>query len=199
MAVETTDGLTDSQRERRLRVIRAALELSARGGYDAVQMRDVASEAGVALGTIYRYFSSKDHLLVAAMVEWVHDLERRIAARPVSGDSPRDRVVASLDVALRAMEREPQLAKAVVLAQTSQDGAAARATSEVTETMYRVLRSAFPADADPGETQDRIRVLAHVWFSCLVSWTAGTGDLAWVRSEIATAAALLLERRAVAR
>ena len=62
-------ALTKSQAARRERVIRAAMELGAEGGYDAVQMRDVAQRAGVALGTIYRYFSSKDHLLAAAMVE----------------------------------------------------------------------------------------------------------------------------------
>ena len=44
----------------------AALQLGADGGYDAVQMRDVAASAEVALGTIYRYFPSKDALLAAA-------------------------------------------------------------------------------------------------------------------------------------
>src|SRR4029434_3569150 len=54
------DTLTNSQEARRQRVILTALELAAEGGYDAVQMRDVAARANVALGTIYRYFSSKD-------------------------------------------------------------------------------------------------------------------------------------------
>ncbi len=50
--------LSPSQAARRERVVRAALDLGAAGGYDSVQMRDVATSAGVALGTIYRYFSS---------------------------------------------------------------------------------------------------------------------------------------------
>jgi AcrR family transcriptional regulator len=37
-------------------------------------MRDVAACANVALGTIYRYFVGKDHLLAAALVEWARDL-----------------------------------------------------------------------------------------------------------------------------
>ena len=84
MVVESTEGLTDTQRYRRLRVIDAALRLAADGGYDSVQMRDVSAEADVALGTIYRYFSSKDHLLVAAMVEWMLELETAMKRRPVS-------------------------------------------------------------------------------------------------------------------
>ena len=96
-------SLTPSQAARRERVLRTALELGATGGYDAVQMRDVASSAGVALGTIYRYFESKDHLLAAAMVEWVADLERRVGQRPPKGDSVAERVMDVLARATRAV------------------------------------------------------------------------------------------------
>lgn len=37
-------------------------------------IRDVAAHANVALGSIYRYFVGKDHLLAAALVQWAHDL-----------------------------------------------------------------------------------------------------------------------------
>ena len=60
-----TPPLTPVQRERRRRIIDAAMELAAEGGYDAVQMREVAARAEVALGTLYRYFASKERLLVA--------------------------------------------------------------------------------------------------------------------------------------
>ncbi len=192
MAVESVEGLTETQRERRLRVIDAALRLAADGGYDAVQMRDVSTEADVALGTIYRYFSSKDHLLVSAMVEWMLELESSMTKRPPSGDAPVDRVLDVLQRALRAVEREPQRAAAVVKAQTSDDGAAVRASQEVTEVLYRIMASAFPDGGDTDAQHDTIRVLAHVWFSCLVSWTSGVGDMDWVRSEVDTAAHLLL-------
>ncbi|MDZ7676416.1 MAG: TetR family transcriptional regulator [Acidimicrobiales bacterium] len=190
--MESTAALTTSQQQRRLRVIGAALRLAADGGYDAVQMRDVSTEAEVALGTIYRYFSSKDHLLVAAMAEWMLDLERTVTRRPPTGDTTAERVLDVLDRALRAVEREPQRAAAVVAAQTSDDGSAVQAAREVTEVMYRIMDVAFPADADETHRHDVIRVLAHVWFSCLVSWTSGVGDMDWVRSELRTAAALLL-------
>jgi len=68
-------------------VLLAALELGADGGYEAVQMRDVAASAEVALGTIYRYFPSKDALLAAAMLEWMEDLERRVTQRAPRGDT----------------------------------------------------------------------------------------------------------------
>ena len=192
MVVESVEGLTESQRERRLRVIRVALDLARDGGYDAVQMREVSTEAGVALGTIYRYFSSKDHLLVAAMLEWMLDLERTVTRRPPTGASACERVLDVLHRALRSTERDPALTAAVVTAQTSHDGAAVRATQEVTEVMYRIMGAALSDDPDSDRNHDIIRVLGHVWFSCLVSWTSGVGDVAWVRSELETATRLLL-------
>src|SRR5437660_1723459 len=68
-APDVESALTRSQQARRRRVIEAAVELAAEGGYDAVQMRDVAIRGRVAMGTIYRYFTSKDHLLSAAQLE----------------------------------------------------------------------------------------------------------------------------------
>ena len=49
-------------------------------------MRDVASRADVAMGTVYRYFTSKDHLLAAALVHWVEQLDSRLAELPAQGD-----------------------------------------------------------------------------------------------------------------
>src|SRR3974377_523984 len=63
----------------RQRVVDAAMELGLEGGYEAVQMRDVAARAHVAMGTVYRYFSSKDHLLAAPLVHLVEQLDRRLA------------------------------------------------------------------------------------------------------------------------
>ena len=77
--------MTRAQQARRQRVIDAAMELGLEGGYEAVQMRDVAARADVAMGTVYRYFTSKDHLLAAALVHWVEQLDARLAQVPARG------------------------------------------------------------------------------------------------------------------
>ena len=66
-AVRSDEPSTSSQRERRRRILDATLALAAKGGYEAVQMRAVAEKAEVAVGTLYRYFPSKVHLLVSAL------------------------------------------------------------------------------------------------------------------------------------
>jgi AcrR family transcriptional regulator len=187
------DALTSSQAARRQRVLVAALQLGAEGGYDAVQMRDVAASAGVALGTIYRYFPSKDSLLAAAMVEWMADLERRVAARPPRGATTAERVYDVLRRAIATMERQPKLAEAVITALTSDDREAGAASVASTDGMQRVLLSAFPPDSDPALEASIAKVLGHVWFSCLVAWSNGVGDLTWVGEELETAAHLLCD------
>ena len=64
-------------------------QLAADGGFDAVQMRDVAAAADVALGTVYRYFSSKERLLLEAMAEQQADLRGVHRRRTRRARTPR--------------------------------------------------------------------------------------------------------------
>jgi len=189
----TAEALTKSQAARRQRVLVAALKLGAAGGYDAVQMRDVAATAEVALGTIYRYFPSKDALLAAAMVEWMEDLERRLGEKPPEGATTAERVYDVLRRAVATMERQPKLAEAVITALTSDDREAGGASVATTDVMQRVMLRAFPDDVEPVTEAAIAKVLGHVWFSCLVAWSNGVGDLVWVAEELETACHLLCD------
>jgi AcrR family transcriptional regulator len=187
----SAEALTTSQAARRQRVLVSALDLASEGGYDAVQMRDVATSAGVALGTIYRYFPSKDALLAAAMVEWMEDLERRVSQRGPKGDTTAERVYDVLRRAVATMERQPQLAEAVITALTSDDPAAGKASASTTDVMTRVMLQAFPDDVDPALEAAIAKVLGHVWFSSLVAWKNGIGDLTWMAEELRIACDLI--------
>jgi AcrR family transcriptional regulator len=190
----TATALTKSQVARRGRVIDAALSLGADGGYDAVQMRDVATTAGVALGTIYRYFSSKDHLLAETLVEWASELGRRVSRKPAKGDVLSERVIDVLRRATRGMELEPKLSEAVITALSSTDPHAARCQREVGEVMNGIIASAFPDDFDTATRDDICRVLGHVWFSSLVGWVNRWYGINHVGDEVEIAAHLLLDQ-----
>ncbi|MGH9287699.1 MAG: TetR family transcriptional regulator [Acidimicrobiales bacterium] len=193
-STQPASALTRSQAARRDRVIRAALELAAEGGYDVVQMRDVATRARVALGTIYRYFPSKDALLLAVMVQWLGDLEQRVMRRPPAGVNTVDRVMDVLGRALRSMDREPKLTAAVIAAMTAGDPASVAAIGDVTDAMARIMRSAFPAAVDPASEASAAKVLGHVWWSATIAWANGMGDIDWVAGELREAATLIVDR-----
>lgn len=186
-----TEALTVSQAARRERVIAAAMELGAEGGYDAVQMRDVATTAGVALGTIYRYFSSKDHLLAASMVDWSKELEARVTDQPPAEGSAADRVVAVIRGVTSGMEQQPKLAAAVVNAVTASDPAVVECQREMTTTIMRVLAAPI-ADLPDEERDGIVRVLAHVWNSTNLGWVNGWLTVGQVGDDLEQAARLLL-------
>src|SRR5215831_9568832 len=164
----TSDGpapgtaLARSQAARRRRVLDAALRLAERGGFDAVQMRDVATEANVALGTVYRYFTSKERLLLEAMVEEIEALAARLEARPPVGVTPAARVVEVLSRGTASLQRHP----------------------EVTGAMVRAFGAADEADV--------ARTLQQVWVSSLIGWVGGVDGPARVVVDLETATDLLL-------
>ena len=188
-----------NQAARRQRVIEAAMALATEGGYDAVQMRDVAATADVALGTLYRYFPSKDHLLIAALEGWAHALRQRLAQKPPRGDTPADRVVDVLRRASRALERAPRLTGALVTAMSSADPAVAEDKQGVATVMDSMIRDAIGNAHDGnGDLDGILRVLQHVWFASLVSWAGGIAELTQKGDDLELAARLLLRDRVAA-
>jgi len=182
-----------NQAARRERVIAAAVDLASGGGYEAVQMRDVAAQADVALGTLYRYFPSKDHLLIAALAEQVSTLQRRLAQKPPRGTNAADRVVDVLRRASRALEREPRLTAALVTALSSADPSVAEAKQEVNDILASVIADAVDHDA-LAQSEDVVRVLGHVWFAALVSWVGGMAPTGQMGDDLEITARLILDR-----
>lgn len=183
--------LSPKQEERRRRVIRAARSLAADGGYDAVQMREVATAAGVALGTIYRYFSSKDALLAAAMAEWTAELQERLARTPPAGRTPADRLVEVLRRACASMEQQPRLSAALVRALSSADEGVAAGSREVNQRIADIGAEIL-AHLDARQREDVLAVLGHVWYSALVGWVNGRTSMETVGNELERAARLLV-------
>jgi TetR/AcrR family transcriptional regulator, cholesterol catabolism regulator len=183
--------LTRSQQARLARVVEAAMSLGLEGGYEAVQMRDVAAKARVAMGTVYRYFTSKDHLLAASLVHWVEQLDARLAQVPARGETQADRVTDVLDRALRAMGRQPRLVEAVFSSLASSDPSTIECQNQISRLMDGIISRAM-GEPRPGDFADRSRVLGHVWYSSIVGWVNGRTDLARVHNEMAIAVRLLL-------
>jgi AcrR family transcriptional regulator len=201
--------LTAAQLERRQRIVDAAVQLARAGGYDAVQMREVAATADVALGTLYRYFPSKEHLLVSILLDQVEVLGKLVRRHPPQAPDAHGRLVEVLCRATRALQAEPRLTAATLRAFTSPDPSLAgvvRATEHATtEVLVAVLAPPDgPADGsqpdaarpDPATAPPAARAVArylqYIWMASLTSWINGTSRPEQVEADLAEAAALLL-------
>ena len=185
--------LTRSQHARRGRVIDAAIGLAREGGYDAVQMRDVSARANVALGTVYRYFSSKDHLLAAALLEWTSRIDAAPIARLIASTSgaPVDRLVAVIRRFTQETAQEPMLFAAFVTAITKPDTAVLEFQAQIQDIVKLVLSPPLD-EVEPDVRDGVVRVLTHVWFASLLGWVNGWTAMGAVADELEFAARLLL-------
>jgi AcrR family transcriptional regulator len=188
----TTDTLSAAQLDRRRRVLDAVIELVSQGRLEDMSMKDVAERSGVALGTIYRYFSSKDHVAAAALAAWAQSLDGRTpVGAPADGDSPADRLVAILRRAVRAYQREPNFARLLMLAATSSDPFASECYREMGDEVFATLGSAL-ADLDADERRRVLDVVGAVLYASLVEWVSDRKHIGQVHAAVESAAHLVL-------
>lgn len=196
----TVDGATQptglrarNQLQRRARIVKAAAALASRGGIEAMQMRTVAERAGVALGTLYRYFPSKMDLVVAVISEELDLLQDSIERRPLSGTTPAERAVEVLMRATRGLMREPELADALVRSMLL--------TSEKIDVDFGarvdrlLIHAALGRDAGdhaPTSQLDLAYLLQSVWVFELLQLLKGKHTLAQTQRHLELAAARLL-------
>ena len=181
--------------ERTQRIIEVAIELAERDGFEAVRLRDLASKAGVALGTVYKRFSSKEDILAAALEMQVARLRETIVASPIRGDDPQQRLRTFFNVATSALATQPKLAAAMLRTVASGDPELSekvtRYHGEMTAIIVMVMRNDY-GDAFPTEDEQMMaHLLQNVWFASLVGWTGGLHDTERV-IEIITRATTLL-------
>ncbi len=206
-ATAQADGELGSaaQRERRKRILDATLALASKGGYEAVQMREVADRADVALGTLYRYFPSKIHLLVSGLAREFERTRERLSRRPVPGDAPHDRVIYVLHRVTRSMQREPLITEAMTRAFMFADPSAATEVNAVAALMEQMLTDAMRgawvgrpfaatqhADEPTSDERAIARVIGDVWLSNLVAWVTRRASANDVANQLELAARLLL-------
>lgn len=181
-----------AQRDRRRRILDATLALASKGGYDAVQMRTVAERADVALGTLYRYFPSKIHLLVSAMVRELEDVRERTARIPVPGDTLYERLMFILNRITKSMQRDPQLTEAMTRAFMFADASAAAEVDTVGRLLDRTIARAL-TDDEPSDEQLAIsRVISDVWMVNLVAWVTRRASATDVADRLELTVRLLL-------
>src|ERR1700726_3092130 len=163
-AAETEFG-SAAQRDRHRPILDATLALASKGGYEAVQMRTVAQRADVALGTLYRYFPSKTHLLVSGLARELERTQDKLDRAAIPGDTPYDRMLYVLGRVTRSMQREPMLTEAMTRAFMFADPSAAAEVNTVARLMERMLTRAMP-DGEPTAEEIAIaRVIGDVWLS----------------------------------
>ncbi|WP_354179936.1 TetR/AcrR family transcriptional regulator [Arthrobacter sp. UYP6] len=153
-----TIALPAYQVERRQRILDAAKTLLRGSDYESIQIRDVASEANVALGTLYRYFTSKEHLYANVVYDWSVPFS---SADQIWAENlgTTERVAQRLRTALAAFEKQPNFYNAIFMLRTSSD-------PDVSDLMHQlglVLEEPIHADFSALPPDEAADITAMVW------------------------------------
>jgi TetR/AcrR family fatty acid metabolism transcriptional regulator len=168
--------------DKRDRILRAAVKVFARKGFYASRVSEIARAAGVADGTIYLYFKSKDELLTSLFEDRMVRLLERM--RRAAEDSPRaaDRLRAVLELQLGLLAEERDLAEVITvnLRQSTRflKQFATRRFGEYLELMASLVADGQRAGEFRGDLSPR--VVARALFGALdgvaMTWALGNGD-----------------------
>jgi AcrR family transcriptional regulator len=183
---------TPAQRDRHDRVLAAATAILSAGGAEALQMKDLAQRADVSLATLYRYFPSKDHVLLALSLARYRAAAQKVLAEEPAGGTARERVTNYMMREFRAQQRDQRLTAALskVLRETSQ------AYSEIIETIQhlheQILRRVASGGGPISEQQRRLlRIVIDNFGSASWRWQAGVYSAAEARFQIRVGCHLL--------
>ena len=183
---------TQAQQARYARVLSAAAEILSAEGGDAIQMKDLAQRAEVSLATLYRYFPSKDYVLLAVCLSRYQAALRLVSGEEPRGVTVRDRVFAHLMREFRAEQRNQRLTAALTAALTGGGRSYSSIIEAVEHVHRRIMRHVAAGGGTLSEQQEKLlTVVLDIKGAAARWWLAGTYSVADVEAQIEIGCQLL--------
>lgn len=140
-------------------IIDVVLELLESEGYEAVQVRAVASRARVSLATMYKLFGTRDELIVTAMERWMDANAYAELTMPVADESPYETMMRVLRTVFEPWLQHPRMLEAYHRAVTGTSGE--RLQLHGLAVVKPIVQAALPG-ADPQYLSDIELIHGHV-------------------------------------
>jgi len=186
------ETLRADQLARRQRIVRAALKALAGSDYEQVKISEVAQESGVALGTLYRYFASKEHLFAAVFVEWQGAMKKRLQREQPRGETEAERLRDVFHRTIRAFQLQPQFYRVMMMLTGTADPYAAdlyqSVAAEFRDTVAIALAGPFDADREA-----ILATVNAVLDESLRSWVMNRKAIAGVYADVDNAIRLIYQ------
>ena len=180
------------QHEKYDRMLKSATRLGSEHPFDHVQMHDVAKSAGIAIGTLYRYFPSKTHLFVGVMATQIEALKVQSGRLRREDLPPWESVASMLTLALRALMRRPLLADAMIRSLNVAHVATVLGVAKIDEAFKDALWTSARI-AEPTAGDDHLaRLVNQQWFGMVQSCLNGHITVEEAEGDISLACELLL-------
>lgn len=156
-------------------IVGVVLELLESGGYDAVQLRDVARRAHVSLATVYKLFTNRDDLVVTALERWMATNCYADVAPPAPDETLYDGLMRTLRYVFEPWERSPRLLEAYHRARMGPGGP--RLDRQGTAAIEPAGRAVLAAAAAPAYVEDVELILTFMTDAVIGRFATGTLDI----------------------
>jgi len=174
--------MTPRQRERRERLLTAVHELIEEGRVRDLQVKEIADRAGVSLAAVYRYFSSKEHLLAEALLDWAQQFSTQRRGRDFAATVRRG---------VDAYRRHPHYAELFLEVAASRDPYALETFGRMSDGVTAALLDAVGTE-DPAVAVQIVTIVGNAWLGGLFSCVHGRSDFAGLERSLDAACRLLL-------
>lgn len=188
-------GLEDKSQ----RIVDAAIELAEEGGFEGVRLRDVAARSGLALGTLYARFASKEDILMAALDEEVQSFRNLLLAQPIQGADPAERILRFFNTLSSNFLSRPNFARAVLRSVVSGVPVISEKVLQFQEQLIHMAVMTLNGDGqlpEQSDPQDPVMELAfyieQIWFASLVGWMSGSMTEEMIAPHLKRAVTLLI-------
>ncbi|HZQ58067.1 MAG TPA: TetR family transcriptional regulator [Acidimicrobiales bacterium] len=175
-------AMTPRQRERRERLLTAVHELIEEGRVRDLQVKEIADRAGVSLAAVYRYFSSKEHLLAEALLDWAQQFSTQRRGRDFAATVRRG---------VDAYRRHPHYAELFLEVAASRDPYALETFGRMSDGVTAALLDAVGTE-DPAVALQIVTIVGNAWLGGLFSCVHGRSDFAGLERSLDAACRLLL-------
>lgn len=178
-----------NQEQRRAALLGAAVRVFARKGFHGARVGDVASEAGVAHGLVYHYFSSKDELLETIFRETWAALLAAMREVEESDDAAREQLRKVGAIVLRTWTRDPDLVR-VLVNEVTRGPQLQQEIAEIRQA-FQAIERIVAAGQRRGELREELdpRLAAVVFYGALEEILTGwlLGELPGAEADVAEA------------
>ncbi|VBA36821.1 hypothetical protein LAUMK13_01354 [Mycobacterium innocens] len=153
-------------------ILEVVVDILETGGYDAVQLREVARRARTSLATIYKRYPTRDALILAALERWMD--ENRYAGLATQQSGPDESIYDGLMRVFRTIfepwERHPDMLRAYYRARSAPGGQrlVSRGLDAVVPAAMAVL-----GEADPDLVADLPPIVSNLAYGLVARFTAG--------------------------
>jgi AcrR family transcriptional regulator len=184
----------------RREILKAATQVFEELGYQRARIADIAGRAGVATGTVYNYFESKDAIFQHILRQGIEQLTSLVAQANEKG-APLDRLNATIDAVMRFLEERGALYS--IYLQQSAEGFFGRTgmpdvEAEFSESFHPLLRGILEEAAAAGELRrdidtDAMLIMLEGGLNGVVTTWAAGGCKPGLTAQAATAREIFLE------